>query len=170
MITSVILAGICIKIAIVFLVVVGRMPSAKIVLRKVREAVSPSKKVYLTTSTIKEYQMRLERDEKAAPESEANKEWPDYSSQTQSSIKLLKKIFGSLKSKTQKRRPNHQKTSVIWAKNDPLLPTRSGVYLDKNESEIGFFLDSSSLASSQTQDAPTVPCSKPNSDNLINFK
>lgn len=82
MITSVILAGICIKIAIVFLVVVGRMPSAKLVLRKVREAVSPSKKVYLTTSTIREYQMRLERDETVESKSEANKEWPDYSSQT----------------------------------------------------------------------------------------
>ena len=55
MITSVILAGICIKLAIVFLVVVGRMPNAKVILRKVREAISPSKKVYLTTNTIREY-------------------------------------------------------------------------------------------------------------------
>ena len=169
MITSVILAGICIKLAIVFLVVVGRMPNAKVILRKVREAISPSKKVYLTTNTIREYQMRFEKDETDTKTTESNTEQPDYSSQIQSSIKLLKKIFGSLKSKNDKKKTSQKNTSVIWAKNDPILPTRSGVYLDKSESEIGVFLDSST-SSNCTRDSPIVPCSQSNQDNLINFK
>ena len=101
--------------------------------------------------------MRFEKDETDTKETESNSEQPDYSSQIQSSIKLLKKIFGSLKSKNDKKKTSQKKTSVIWAKNDPILPTRSGVYLDKSESEIDVFLDSSS--SKCTRDSPIVPCS-----------
>lgn len=82
MISTVLLAGICVKLLIVAYVLIGKLPSGKIAFSRVKEALFPQKRVYLTSGIISQYQMKMESETSDVQEStnvEGN-EWPDYSS------------------------------------------------------------------------------------------